>query len=643
MSDPYSADALALRSARHIERAGELRVAAGQAPQPRTEANVLSPLNGALIELRNVRDECELLAEVHPAADVRSIAERFAREVASAETELHQDRGLYEALGDIDADALDPLAQRTLELTRRDMRRAGVELDDARVEQAHTLRDQIVALEQTFSRNIRDDVRYVELDPVELAGLPDDYAAAHPPAPSGRVRISTNYPDYFPFLTFARSASARKQLMTLAQQRATPENIGVLKELLGRRNELATLLGYASWADYATEDKMVGTAKAAWEFIDRAYSAAADGARTELEEFLAILRRDDPMAVEIGLWDLAYCTERLKAERFAFDSRELRPYFAYRSVRDGIIDLAADLFSLTFSPVEAPAWHRAVETFDVTLDGAPLGRISLDMHPREGKRKHNSCFDLRTGVAGVQTPHAVLVCNFPDPADGPALMQHSDVVTFFHEFGHLVHHLVAMPEWVRLARVDERDFVEAPSQFLEEWTYDARVLARLGRHVDTGDPVPAAQVERLRAARDVGRAVSVHRQLFLAAISLAYHDRDPAGLDTTALLFSLAPRYSPCALPEGSHYEASFGHLAGYSATYYTYTWSLAIAKDLAGAIDPASADAHETRRYRDLVLRPGGSKPAAELLREFLGRPSGFDAFARWLSAGAPSMVNLR
>jgi thimet oligopeptidase len=643
VSGPYDADALAQRSARHIERAGELRVAAGQAPRPRTEANVLVPLNAALIELRNVRDECELLAEVHPAAEVRSVAERFGREVTRGETELHQDHGLYEALGDIDAATLDPLALRMLELTRRDMRRAGVELEDAYVDQARMLRDQIVALEQTFSRNIRDDVRYVELDPLDLGGLPDDYVAAHPPGPAGRVRISTNYPDYFPLLAFARSASARKQLMTVAQQRATPENLGVLNELLDRRHRLATLLGYSSWADYATEDKMVGTAKAAWEFIERAYQAAAESARTELEQFLAILRRDDPGIDEIGLWDLAYCTERLKADRFAFDSRDLRPYFAYRSVRDGIIDLAADLFSLTFSPVEAPAWHPSVETFDVTLDGSPLGRISLDMHPRAGKRKHNSCFDLQTGVSGVQMPHAVLVCNFPDPADGPALMQHSEVVTFFHEFGHLVHHLVATPEWVRLARVDERDFVEAPSQFLEEWTYDVGVLARLGRHVVTGDPVPAAHVEQLRAARDVGRAVSVHRQLFLAAISLAYHDRDPAGIDTTAVLFSLAPRYSPCALPEGSQYEASFGHLAGYSATYYTYMWSLAIAKDLAGAIDPASADARETKRYRDLVLRPGGSKPASELLREFLGRPSGFDAFTGWLSAGAPNMVNFR
>jgi thimet oligopeptidase len=415
--------------------------------------------------------------------------------------------------------------------------------------------------------------------------------------------------------------------------------------MLRTRHELATLLGYPTWADYATEDKMVETSANARDFIAKAYAATEEGGRAERARILARRRREGLPGDEIRDSEMTYLTERVKAEELAFDARSVRPYFEYRAVRQAILDLNSELFGLSFARVEEGLWHPSVETFDVTVDGELAGRISLDMHPREGKFKHAACFSLRPGVGGRQLPHYVLVCNFPDPGatTGPALMDHREVVTFFHEFGHLVHSIVrGRIPWVRLGAVAEWDFVEAPSQFLEEWIYDYDVLRRFAKHVETGEAITPELVERLRAARDFGRGLFVQRQLFLSAISLAYHDRDPEGLDTTKLLFELADRYSPARVDPESRFQASFGHLEGYSAAYYTYMLSLTIARDLLSSFTDGLMDIARARRYRDLILAPGGTKPAAELVNDFLGRPFSFDAFAAWLrpraeeSAGA-------
>jgi thimet oligopeptidase len=233
----------------------------------------------------------------------------------------------------------------------------------------------------------------------------------------------------------------------------------------------------------------------------------------------------------------------------------------------------------------------------------------------------------------------VLVCNFPQPRPGtPALLEHGDVRTFFHEFGHLLHHVLGgRTRYAAHSGVaTEWDFVEAPSQMLEEWVWDPGVLARFARHLETGEPVPAELVGRMKAADEYGKGLQVRQQMFYAATSLELHRRPPEGLDTTALVAELQARYTPFRHVEGTFFQASFGHLDGYSAIYYTYMWSLVIAKDLfaefrrAGLMDAATA-----RRYRRTILEPGGSRPAAELVRDFLGRPSGFEAYRAWLEEG--------
>jgi thimet oligopeptidase len=440
-------------------------------------------------------------------------------------------------------------------------------------------------------------------------------------------------------MTYARDGAARAAMWRLYRNRASPQNAAVLQELLRKRAELARLLGYPSWAAYVTEDKMIGSDAAAAAFIEKVTQAAAGRLERDYQELLARKRKDAPGASRVDAWDSAYYQERVKAESYGFDAREARPYLEYRKVRDGVLDVTSKLFGVAWSRVEgAPVWHPDVEAYDVLEGGRKVGRIYLDMHPREGKYKHYAQFTLSSGVAGKRLPEGALVCNFPRPGAEPALLDHANVTMLFHEFGHLVHHLLAgRTRWaVQSGVATEWDFVEAPSQMLEEWTWDPAVLSTFARHVGTGAPIPPEMVRRMKRADDYGRGLQVRQQMFYAALSLELHRRDPASLDAPGLVAELQERYTPFAYVPGTAFHLSFGHLEGYSAIYYTYMWSLVIAKDLftvfqkEGLMNPAPA-----LRYRRAILEPGGSKPAGELVKDFLGRPAGFDAYAAWLDAG--------
>src|SRR5204862_6111662 len=277
-----------------------------------------------------------------------------------------------------------------------------------------------------------------------------------------------------------------------------------------------------------------------------------------------------------------YLKERVRAEQLDFDSQSVRPYFDLERVQRGIFEITAQLFGIEYRRAEVPVWHEDVTAWEIVEEGRVIGRFFLDLFPRDGKYKHAAQFTLTSGVAGGVLPEGALVCNFPR---APALLEHSEVVTWFHEFGHLLHHIFGgQTRWAGVSGVrTEWDFVEAPSQMLEEWCWDASVLQKFARHHETGEPIPAALVQRMRAADEFGKGLRVRQQMFYAATSLRFHDRDPAGLDTTALAGELQERYTPFRHVPGTYFQESFGHLEGYSAIYYTYMWSLVIAKDLFG------------------------------------------------------------
>ena len=585
----------------------------------------------AVAALSDASARASLLRSVHPDAALRDAGEKCEQEAEAQSTQFALDPAVYAPLSKIDASHEDPATQWYLQRTLRDFRRAGVDKDEATRARVRELQEELVRIGQEFSRNIRDDVRSVKLDPAQLAGLPADYVRAHAPGVDGKVTLTTDYPDYVPFMTYAESSSAREALWRVYRQRAHPKNLEVLDRMLQKRHELATLLGYASWAAYVTEDKMIGSDQAASDFI--AKIALASETRAQRDHGALVERNRGP----VQAWDSEHLKERIRAEQFGFDSQSVRPYFELGRVQQGLFELTSELFGIEYRKSAAPVWHPDVSAWEIFEGGKLLGRFFLDLYPRDGKYKHAAQFTLASGFGGTALPEGALVCNFPKPGADPALLEHSEVVTWFHEFGHLLHHLFGgHTRWSGLSGVrTEWDFVEAPSQMLEEWCWDAQVLARFARHHQTGETLPAASVERMRAADEFGKGLRVRQQMFYAAVSLRFHDRDPRGLDTTRLAAQLQEQYTPFKHVDGTYMQESFGHLEGYSAIYYTYMWSLVIAKDLFGVfqreglLNPAPA-----RRYRTAILEPGGSRPAAELVRTFLGRETSFDAFRAWLDA---------
>jgi thimet oligopeptidase len=614
-----------------LHRAQELR------PNVIAGADTLATYNQLLMAASSTNAMAGLMSEVHPDETIRDAARTCEQEVSRFYSDLALDRDVYDALAAVDVAGRDADTVRFVGHTLRDYRRAGVDKPPETRARLKAIDEELTRLGQQFSKNISEDVRVVEItDAARLAGLPDDFIAAHPPDKSGTIRITTDYPDYNPFMTYAADDALRRELYIKFRSRGDTRNEDVLRDILALRAEKAKLLGFADWADYITADKMIKSGDLAAEFIAKVWKLAAPRAKRDYADLLAQLRTVTPAATDVHDWQKTFLENLVKKERYEVDASVVRQYFPYERVLAGLLEITAEIFDLRYVAIEdADVWHASVLVYDVVRDATKLGRIYLDMHPREGKYKHAAQFPLKDGVRGVQLPEGVLVCNFPDHA--PALMEHDDVVTMFHEFGHLMHHVLGGQQaWVTQSGVaTEWDFVEAPSQMFEEWAWNHSTLARFARHHETGEVIPEALVDKMRRADKFGLGTATVQQLFYAAISLGFHRTDPALLDQLAEVQRLQKQYTPFAYVPGTKFHASFGHLVGYSAMYYTYQWSLVIAKDLLTPFRARGLMAKDvTFAYRDKVLAPGGSRDAAELVRNFLGRDYDFTAYEQFLSS---------
>jgi thimet oligopeptidase len=633
------ADAFARECRAGLVRARELLPAILAVSGQRTVENTLVPYNQLLTALEQSSAMAGLNNNVHPSKAIRDVAESCEQEASAFENQLRLDRGLYDAIAALDVKGLDADTARLVTRALRDFRRAGVDKDEATRARIKQIDDELVLLGQAFSRNIVDDVRSIVLrDASELKGLPQDYVDGHKPNDKGEIVITTNYPDLNPFMTYADSAELRRALYVAYRARGDKTNPDVLKQMLTLRAEKARLVGYSSWADYATEDKMMKSSRNAADFIERVVRTANRRGRRDYQELLRYKKKHiDAKTARVDEHEKSYIENKVKAQSYRFDAQEVRPYFPYRQVEKGLLDITAEMYGIEYKPADAPIWHEDVRAFDVLRGGAKVGRIFLDMHPREGKYQHAAQFTLRSGVTGAQMPEGVLVCNFPNPrTDAPALMEHDDVVTMFHEFGHLMHHVLGgQQRWiVQSGTATEWDFVEAPSQMFEEWAWSHDTLSRFARHHQTGAVIPVELVERMRKADKFGIGLGALQQMFYASVSLRFHNLDPARLDMAAEVRRLQEKYTPFKFLEGTSLHTNFGHLGGYSALYYTYMWSLVIAKDLLtpfhkhGLMNP-----EWTGKYRDTILARGGTKDAAVLVSDFLGREFNFKAFEDYLT----------
>jgi thimet oligopeptidase len=357
-------------------------------------------------------------------------------------------------------------------------------------------------------------------------------------------------------------------------------------------------------------------------------------ASRDMATLLARLRHIDSQAKVVQPWQASYLSNLVRQEEYALDAREVREYFYFEQVQAGIFQWTQDLFGVEIVPWRTGTWHEDVTAWEIREQGKAIGRFYLDMHPRENKYKHAAHWTLRTGLrAGSpngQLPLSGMATNFPR-----GRMEHTQVESFLHEFGHLLHNMFSgTQDWLSISGMSmERDFVEAPSQMLEEWVWDYNTLRKFASNED-GQVIPKELVEKMSHARHFGEAAGTAGQIFYANLSLNYYDRNPAGFELLPLLVELQARYSPFPYVEGTHFYNNFGHLNGYSSNYYIYQWSRAISTDLFGKFRSHGLDSSATAQaYRQTVLAPAGSKPARELVADFLDRPFSTGAYTNYLN----------
>lgn len=610
---------------------------------PRTVENTLRPYDDAQNELAIAANNAFLVFSVADTAAMRDMGQKATESISAASTDLALNPQVYRALATVPLPASDPASRHYLERTLLEYRLAGVDKDEATRAKIHALQDKITSLTLVFGRNVADGTRTVKATRAELEGLPADYIARHKPGADGMYTLTTDAPDSRPVLSFAANAGLRRRMYLAYLNRAYPQNEQVLRDMLTARQQLATTLGYAHYADLATADQMTGSAANVQKLLDQVDEVSRPAARREYDELLAFAEQRQPGLTSIADSDALYWMEQYRRAKFAFDAQSVRPYFPYTQVQAGILATAARLFHVSFKPVKnVDVWDPSVDTYDV-YDQAPnhagklLGRIYLDMHPRDGKDKWFSSAPVVPGIRGRQLPEGMLICNFSGGVAGdPGLMEYDEVVTFFHEFGHLMHHILgSQGEWSGQGGFNvEGDFVESPSQMLEEMFHSTPILQSFGKNYQTGEPIPAALVAKMNAASAFGRAYWLQRQLLYSSYSLQVHNQDPEKIDFGALYRQDQEHFSAFTPVAGDHFFASFTHLEGYASNYYTYVLDKVIAIDFFSQFDPNNLlDGSTAMRYRRTVLEPGASKPAAELVKDFLGRPQNMKALEKWMN----------
>lgn len=576
--------------------------------------------------------EPPLIKDTNPDAAIRAAAENCVEATNKVVTRFQMSRPLYERLQAVERSGLAPELRYTVTRQIDNFRRAGVDKDEATRKRIEELQNAITQTGIEFDRNINAGHPPVKAKPEELAGLPQDYLERHKPGADGLVEIKMTGAEITPVMQYADSAPLRKRVQTAWLSRAHPANEAVLKRLFAQRAELASLLGYPNYAAYDLANRMARDPVRTQAFIDQISAAARPVGEAEAARLLARLRRDDPALARLGSPDTSYAMRLVRKETFDVDPAVVRTYFSFDKVRAGIFSLTEDLFGVQIRPWATDVWSPEVKAYELVEKGEVIGRFYLDMHPRDNKYTHAAMFPIRTGIKGRVLPAAALLTNFPE-----GLMEHGQVETFLHEFGHLLHWLFAGQRGFAMQNFGEieNDVIEAPSTLLEEWVWDADTLAKFATDAQ-GRPIPRVLVGKMVAGRNFGRAFGTMSQLGLASVALDYYSSDMAGADLTRRFNETYGRYALAPYPEGSHMQASFGHLSGYGASYYTYQWSEALAADLLSRFRKAGLrDTATARAYRELILAPGGSASMNDLARKFLGRDWSVDAYRKELEAG--------
>jgi len=594
-------------------------------------AKVLAALDAMQLRAEDTLGPLGLLASVHPVKAVRDASDACDLAYQGFNASFLQDAKVYARLKQVaPADAIDARLQRDQLDAFED---SGVALPAAKQQRARRITTELTRQQQSFDRRIREDKTRVPFTEQELQGVP---AAAWRNAPrdaQGRYRIGLDYPSLDPVMQKADLGSTRERLWRAAISQGGLPNIATLGRIVALRREYAALFGFSSYADFVLRRRMVKSEATATAFLAEVQAAVR---QREVAD-LALLRdakaaqlKTAPDATTVQRWDVNYYTERLREASFAVDQEAFRAYLPPEASLDFVFALAQRMFGVRFAPSEQTLWHPRARAFSVSdgETGALLGTLFVDLYPRPDKYNHAAVWPIRnvSTLAG-RLPSSALVVNFNDKG-----LTLGELETLLHEFGHALHGLLSNTRYAGQGGTSVKlDFVEAPSQMLEDWVYDPKVLAVMQQVCAACKPLPAEMLERAERARHFAKGIATSRQLLFAGYDLALYGRKP---ELPLPLWDRMEGATPLGHVPGTLFPAGFSHIAtNYAAGYYAYMWSLVLAEDLRTAFAADKLDPAVGRRYRDSVLANGSQVAPEDLVQRFLGRPSNREAFYKSLN----------
>jgi len=616
----------------------------------RTFDNAFAAYEAATTDYFEATGRLSFLKDVHPDAALRRAAaeceERAHRHSVELAARKDVYRALKAALANTHLGELDAQDKRLVEFALRDFRRDGLELPDVDREKLVALRTRIGELETRFATNLDEGKEAIEVTREELEGLPSDYVDRLTKTPQGRFVVTMQYPDYYPLMDFARSEAVRKRAYLVYDNRSAAQNIPLLTEALDLRDQAAKLLGYANHVEYATEPRMAKHAATVADFLDRLGKQLRPGRDRLLAKMtqLKAAETHDPKAA-LQWWDWGYTLRQLREREYALNEKEVEAYFPADVVLSGMFKVYEQLLQVSIREIpQAEVWAPGVSLYEVhdASDGRLRALFYTDLYPRLGKYGHGATFPLGAGreiPGGFRVPMSALVTNFNPPAHGqPAHFNHRDVVTLFHEFGHVMHDALTTSRYNALSSsAVALDFAEAPSQMLENWVYAPEVLRLITR--DPKDPsktMPEALIQRLVQVRTFDAGITETRQVYYATLDLVLHRQggkvDPDAVERVVREQVLGKPPEP-----STHSLAALSHImGGYDGGLYGYLWSLVYAADMFTRFEKVGVlDAASGRAYRDIILAEGAAEDPGVLVRRFLGREPNEQAFLRLMNLG--------
>lgn len=531
--------------------------------------------------------------------------------------------------------------------TLKDFKRSGLNLPKETRDQVAQVKKELAKLSNDFDININTDKSSITATREQLDGVDEDFIATLKQDDTGNYQLFCDYPTIGAVMPHCKIEDTRKRLYRAFNNRAYPQNIALLEQVIALRDQLAHLLGYESYAAYDIDNQMAKTPERVQTFLNQLVEKAHKKTEEEFGQWLA----DMPDGItlneqkQIEPWNLGYAKEQYKQKHLKIDDRVVAQYFPMEKTVKELLDIYQQFFSLTFTQVPATgAWHPDVQLIEVrsaTNDHKELvGYLFLDLHPRPDKYSHAAQETVvsvtRNADGTIKTPAVALVmANFPkSTATKPSLLKHNDVTTFFHEFGHAIHALLGATQLASFSGTSVKtDFVEMPSQMLENWMYEPEILRKVSGHYKTGQPLPDDIIKTLQNIQTFDSGTFLTRQCFLSQAALDFY-KPGATKDTTPMFHKLYIKMNPhVALDPKYHMHASWGHLTGYGAKYYGYMWARVFAADMFeeikkhGLLNPEIG-----KKYKDLILAKGGSIEPDQLLRDFLGREPNTQAFFKQL-----------